>query len=65
MHSGLDPSFHSNYHHPIVSLKFNLKIYYLPPYEKLVKHYKHTNTDLIKCTITFFDLEKAFSDLGI
>ena len=33
MHSGVDPSLHPNYHHQVVSLKFNLKIYYPPPYE--------------------------------
>ena len=30
--SGVHPSFHPNFHHQIVFAKFNVKLYYPPPY---------------------------------
>ena len=53
--SGVHPSLHPNCHHQIVSVKFNLKIYYPPPYLREVWHYKEPN----------FNWEKAFSDTNI
>ena len=32
MESGVYPSFHSNCHHQVTYVKFNLKIHYPPPY---------------------------------
>ena len=46
--SGVYPSLHPNCHHQIIFAKFNLKIYYLPPYSRKVWHYKEANADLIK-----------------
>ena len=44
--SGIHPSLNSNCHHQIIYGKFNLKIFYPPPYERHIWHYKHTNTDM-------------------
>ena len=63
--SGVHPSFHPNCHHQIIFAKFNLKIYYPPPYLREVWHYKEANADLIKRAISNFNWEKAFSDTNI
>ena len=34
MDSGVHPSLHSNYRHEIIYAKFDLKVFYPPPYEK-------------------------------
>ena len=63
--SVVHPSLHSNCHHQIICAKFNLKIYYPPPYLREVWHYKEANADLIKRAISNFNWEKAFSDTNI
>ena len=40
MESGVHSSLHENCHHQITYAKFNLKIYYPPPYEREVRHYQ-------------------------
>ena len=45
--------------------KFNLKIYYPPPYLREVWHYKESNADLIKRAINNFNWEKAFPNTNI
>ena len=45
--SGVHPSLHPNCHHQTIFAKFNLKIYYPPPYSREVWHYKKADTDLI------------------
>ena len=37
--SGAHSSLHTNCHHQTIFAKFNLKIYYPPPYEQEVWHY--------------------------
>ena len=44
--SGVHSSLHPNCHHQIVFTKFNLKIYYPPPYERLAWQYQKTNSNL-------------------
>ena len=63
--SGVHPSLHPNCHHQIIFAKFNLKIYYPPPYLREVWHYKEANADLIKRAISNFNWEKAFSNTNI
>ena len=63
--SGVYPSLHPNCHHQLVFAKFNLKIYYPPPYLREVCHYKEANSDLIKRAISNFNQEKAFTDTNI
>ena len=65
MHSGIHPSLHSNCHHQIVFSKFNLTIFYPPPYEWLVCYYQQANTNLIKLAIELFDWERSLSNLDV
>ena len=60
--AGIHPSLHSNCHHQIIYGKFNLKIFYPPPYERHIWHYKHANADMISKAIQGFDWDKAFLD---
>ena len=63
--SCVNPSLHPNCHHQIIFAKFNLKIYYPPPYLRDVWHYKEANADLIKRAVSNFNLEKAFPNTNI
>ena len=58
--SGFLPSLHPNCHHGIVFAKFNLQIYYPPPYPREIWHYKQANTELIRQAITDFNWDRAF-----
>ena len=60
VHSSLRP----NCHHQIVFSNFNLKIYYPPPYERLIGKYEKANARLIKRAKKDFDCEKL-SLIGI
>ena len=59
--SGVHASLHPNCHHQIIYVKFDLKIFYPPPYEKTVRHFKHANSDHIKRAIDIFDWESALN----
>ena len=65
MNSGVHSSLHPNCHHQIIHAKFNLKIFYTPPYERVVWHYQDTNDDLIQRSIFRFNWERAFSNNGV
>ena len=58
--SGVHSSLHPNCHHQIVFAKFNLQIFYPPPYTREVWHYKDANIDLIRRALQEFNWEKAF-----
>ena len=45
MESGVHSSLHENCHHQLVYAKFNLKVWYSPPYECEIWHYQHANID--------------------
>ena len=45
MNSGVHSSLHPNCHHQIIHAKFNLKIFYPPPYERIVWQYQDDNND--------------------
>ena len=64
MESGVHSSLHPNCHHQIVFAKFNLKIFYTPPYEREIWHYNKANTDLIRRSINEFSWENRFSNTG-
>ena len=51
MESGIHSSLHSNCHHQIVFAKFNLSIFYPPPYETAVWYYERASTELIRRAI--------------
>ena len=56
--SGVHPSLHPNCHHQ--NAKFNLQIYFPPPYLREFWHYKDANTELIKRAISEFNWQRAF-----
>ena len=63
MNSGVHSSLHC--HHQIIHAKFNLKIFYPPPHERVVWHYQDTNNDLIQRSISQFNWERAFSNKSV
>ena len=58
-------SLHASCHHQIIFAKFNLQLYYPPPYERVVWHYKHANTDHIRKAICGFNWERSFENKDI
>ena len=46
-----------NCHRQIIFAKFNLKVYYPPPYERAIFHYSQANFDHIQQAINIFDWE--------
>ena len=65
MESGIHSSLHSNCHHQIVFAKFNLSIFYPPPYERTVWYYERANTELIRRAIDQFDWVRALSNVNV
>ena len=65
MHFGVHSSIHPNSHHQVVFAKYNLSIFYAPPYNRLVWHYQQVITNHIKWAIKLFGWEKALSNLHI
>ena len=63
--SGVHPSLHPNCRHQIVFAKFNLQIYYPPPYPREIWHYKQANTELIRRAITDFNWDRAFLNTNV
>ena len=51
MESDVHSSLHENCHHQIIYAKFNLKIYYQPPYEREIWHYQKASTENIRKAI--------------
>ena len=45
--------------------KFNLKIHFLPPYEREIWHYGQGNTELIIRAVHEFNWQRAFHNLNI
>ena len=60
LESGVHHSLHQNCHHQIIFAKFNLKVYYSPPYERTIFHYSQANVDHIQQAVNIFDWENAF-----
>ena len=67
MESGIHSLLHSNCHHQIVFAKFNLPIFYPPPYERTVWYYERANTEqlLIRRAIDQFDWLRALSNVNV
>ena len=65
MESGIHSSLHSNCHHQIVFAKFNLSIFYPPPYERTVWYYERANTEHIRRAIDQFDWVRALSNVNV
>ena len=65
VNSGVHSSLHANCHHQIVFAKFDLKVYYLPPYEREVWHYQQANSIRIRRAIHGFNWKRALSNLNV
>ena len=59
MEFGVLPSLHPNCHHRLVFAKFDLSIYYPPPYQRTVWYYNRANSDLIRRAIDPSEWDKA------
>ena len=62
--SGVHSSLFPGCHHQIVFAKFNLQIFYPPPYVQKVWHYQDANIELIRRALQEFDWERAFKILA-
>ena len=65
MESGIHSSLHSNCHDQIVFAKFNLSVFYPPPYERTVWYCERANTELIRRAIDQFDWVRALSNVNV
>ena len=63
--SGVHPSFYPNFQQIFVA-KFNLEIFFPPPYFRDVWHYQDdANADFIRRAIDKFDWDRAFVDTNV
>ena len=51
--------------HQIIYAKFNLQIFYPPPYCREIWHYQDANIDMIRKAISQFNWDKAFSNSNV
>ena len=65
INSGVHPLLHQNCHYQIVFAQINLKVYYPPPYKRLVWDYKNANIDAIILAIKSFNWKNAFNGKDI
>ena len=65
MESGVHSSLHENCHHQITYEKFNLKIYYPPPYEREVWHYQKANVENIRKATSEFPWERRLANSDV
>ena len=60
--SGVHPSLHTNYHDQITDCILNLRIFYPPPYERLVWDYKRANESARNAALNKVDWEYLISN---
>ena len=65
MESGVHSALHENCHHQIIYAKFNLKIYYPPPYEREIWHYQKANIENIRKAIDQFPWAMRFTNIDV
>ena len=65
VNAGVHSSLRVNCHDQIVFAKFDLKIYYLPPYEREVWHYQEADSILIRRVIHEFNWKRALLNLDV
>ena len=65
MESGVHASLHPHCHHQIILAKFDLKVFYPPPYERTMWHFSQANSDRIKKAVDLFDWESALINLDV
>ena len=62
LNSGVYSSLHANCHHQTIFAKFDLKVYYPPPYEREVWHYQEADVILIRPEIHGFNWKRTMSN---
>ena len=60
VNSGVHSSLHPNCHHHIVHSRFNLNIYYPPPYQQLIWNYKKADSKMIRKALDMVNWERLF-----
>ena len=60
--SGTQPSLHPNCYHQIIQCKINLKVEYLPPYQRHVWNYAKANKDVILSALQNVDWHRLFAN---
>ena len=65
MNSGVHSSLHPNCHHHIVHSRFNLNIYYPPPYQRLIWDYKKADSTKIRKALDTVNWERLFDKKDI
>ena len=65
MKSRIHLSLHSNWQHQIVFARFNLSVFYPPPYERTVWYYERANTKLFRRAIDQFDWLRILSNVNV
>ena len=65
MESGVHSSLHKNCHLQMTYEKFNLQIYYAPPYERDVWHYQNANIENIRKEISEFPWKRRFANSDV
>ena len=65
MKSGVHSSLHENCHHQTIYAKFNLKIFYPPPYEREIWHYQKANIENIRKAINRFPWAMRFTNIDV
>ena len=62
--ASLHASLYLHCHHQIILAKFDLKVFYPPPYERTMWHFSQANSDRIKRAVDLLDRESALHDLS-
>ena len=65
MNSGVYASIHPHCHHQILLAKFNLKVFYPPPYERTMWDFSQAKSARIKRAVNLFHWKSALIDLDI
>ena len=63
--SGVHSSLHTNCHHQITHFKLNLKIVFLPPYERLVWNYKKADVTAIRKALDLVNWDFIFLNKNV
>ena len=63
--SGAHLSLDQNCHHQIIFAKVCIKVFYVPPYQRLVWDYRNANVEAIKSATESFNWENVFDGKDI
>ena len=63
--SGIHSSLHSSCNHYIVFAKFDLSIFYPPPYKRTTRYYENANTELVRRAIDQLDWLRPLYNVNV